>query len=142
MDEAFKLRGQHQEHHQQRQGEGHVKRAGAFTEFQALPQIGNARFLRQHFLGGAIKEIQSLAQGITRRERGGDGNGAHAVLPRQGLRAGAFGKRHHIGKRHQPAGSRAHKDILQIIRRNPRGIRCLQQHLIFLPTHNIGGDFA
>ena len=58
------------------------------------------------------------------------------------MRAGAFGQRHHIGKRHQPAAARAHKDILQIIRRKPRGIRRLQQHLIFLPTHDIGGDFA
>ena len=115
MHKAFELRCQHQEHHQQRQRKGHVKRAGAFAEFQALPQIGNARFLRQHFLGGTIKEIQGLTQRIAGRERGRDGNGPHTILPREGLCAGAFGQRHHIGKRHQPTASRAHKDILQII---------------------------
>src|SRR3546814_5085406 len=79
MEEALEMRGQHQVHHQQRQGEGQQHRAAGLLELARLALPVDLGVVGQLVAGHAFEEFQRLAHAVAGGEACADGDRAQAV---------------------------------------------------------------
>ena len=143
VDEAFELRGEHEEDDQQRQCEGDGDIARSVLVNRRLSGIAEPRALGEDARCAFFHVRNGVAERVVGVEPGGDGDRGQPIVAAQLRRGGALRGGDERAQRHQGgAVSAAQEDIVDVGRRTPVLAARLHDHRVFAAAIDIGGNFA
>ena len=139
IDEALKLRGQHQEDEQQRQRKHHGQRTAGRLELPAhAVELGGVAGL-EHLGGGGFQEVEGFTQRVIGRQVGGDGDRSPLVEVVELPRTDRFLDLHQRRQRHHGVTAPADKQALDVLGRGPPAGSHLHEHVVLVSVSLVAG---